>query len=87
VEDGFERELRICTDELKVCGEQIRSSAHEVMIEFSDFRSNDGLKYASEIMMSEKMKMVRLRLSIDEFAGGYDTEIAFTLPSYKRITL
>lgn len=89
VEEGFEREIRICTDELKVCGEQIRSpaSAHEVMIEFSDFRSNDGLKYASEILMSEKLKMIRLRLSIDEFAGGYDTEIAFNLPSYKRSAL
>jgi len=89
VESGFEREIRICKDESKVCGEKIKSpvAAHEITLGFGYFRSIDGVKYASEIMVHEKQKMVNVKLSIDEFVSGYDTDIAFTLPSYKRSSL
>jgi len=89
VAEGFERELRICMDESKVCAESIRStgSEQEITINFSNFRRSEGIKYASEILMREKRKDISVRLSIDDFSDGYDTDIEFTLPSYRRSSL
>ncbi len=89
VDNGFENEINICLDELKVCRENIISttSDHQITLDFNNFMSSGDVKYASEILMKEKKKMLQVRLSIEEFDSGYDTDIDFNLPSYKRSTL
>jgi len=89
VENGFEREINLCLDESKVCRESINSTAsdHQITLDFNAFMSSGDVKYASEILMKEKRNMLQVKLSIEEFTSGYDTDINFTLPSYKRSTL
>ncbi len=85
----FENEITVCPDESKVCREQIKSpgTGLEITLDFSYFRSNGDVKYASEIVMKEKKKMLLVKLTIDDFISVYDEEIEFSLPSYKRGTL
>lgn len=85
----FESEITLCLDESKVCREIINSSGsdHQITLDFSDFRSIGDVRYASEIVMNEKKNMLRVKLSIEEFVSGYDADIAFSLPSYRRSTL
>jgi len=88
-ENGFEREINLCLDVLKICRESINSasSEHRITLDFDAFRNSGDVKYASEIVMKEKVNMLQVKLSIEEFSSGYDNDIEFTLPSYKRITL
>lgn len=88
-EADFEREIRICPGEMKVCGERISSgsSDHEITLDFSEFRSNGDGRYASSILMHEKKRMFHVKLSIEELETVYDTDIEFALPPYKRDTL
>jgi uncharacterized protein YceK len=88
-DENFEREIRICPDEMKVCAESIssESSGHEITLNFSEFR-NVGLgRYASLIQMHEKKRMFHVKLTIEELETAYDTEIEFAVPSYKRSSL
>lgn len=89
-DDGsFETELTICNDELKICRERIRDSGkdREILLDFTDFRRSGEIKYPSAIVMNDLKKMVRVRLSIDDLVSGYDNEIEFSLPDYKRSSL
>jgi len=85
----FENEITVCPDESKVCREQISSqgTGHEITLDFSYFRSSGDVKYASEIVMKEKKKMLLVKLTIDDFISIYDEKIEFSLPSYKRGSL
>ncbi len=85
-ENGFENEINICLDDLKVCRENIGSttSGHQITIDFNAFTDSGDVKYASEILIKERRRMLQVRLSIEEFASGYDTDIEFNLPSYRR---
>ncbi|NLE35551.1 MAG: DUF4292 domain-containing protein [Bacteroidales bacterium] len=87
--DDFMRELTICTDEMKICREKIdaNSTDHLVYLNFYDFKSSGGKKYASRITMEEKKRMFHVKLSIDDLEYGYDSDIEFSLPSYTRENL
>ncbi len=60
VENGFENEINLCLDELKVCRENIGSTAsdHKITLDFNTFRSSGDVKYASEILMKENKEDV-----------------------------
>jgi len=85
----FRREITICADEMKVCRERIdaTSSGHTVYLTFSGFRETAGKRYASSISMEERKKMFHVKLFIDDLEYGYDSDISFNLPSYKRESL
>lgn len=87
--DDFMRELTICTDEMKICRERIDAgkTSHQVYLNFYDFRSAGGRKYASRITMEEKKRMFHVKLSIDDLRYGYDSDIELILPSYTRQNL
>lgn len=88
--DGnFENEITVCPDESKVCREQIKSpgTGHEITLDFRNFRNSGDVKYASEIVMKERKKMLSVKLTIDDLMSVYDEEIDFSLPSYKRSSL
>ena len=88
-DENFEREIRICPEEMKVCSERIisESSGHDITLDFSEFRNSSDGRYASRILMNEKKRMFHVKLSIEELEPEYDTEIEFALPSYKRSSL
>jgi Domain of unknown function (DUF4292) len=88
-DENFKREIRICPEEMKVCGERISSvsSGHEITLDFSEFRNSSESRYASLIMMHEKKRMFHVKLTIEELETVYDTDIEFALPSYKRSSL
>ncbi len=87
--EEFTREVSICTNELKICSQKIDalSSDHEIYLSFGNFVSNEGRKYASLITMDENKKMFHVKLSIDDLILGYDSDIEFNLPAYRRETL
>jgi len=88
-DEEFRREITICADEMKVCQERIdaTSSGHTVYLTFSGFRETAGKRYASSISMEERKKMFHVKLFIDDLEYGYDSDISFNLPSYKRESL
>ena len=53
-------------------------------MQFGKFSVSGGKKYPSEIMMEEREKMFHVKLSIDDLIYGYDSDIEFRLPSYKK---
>ncbi len=88
-DDGFRREITICRESLKICREKIDAvdSGHTVYLDFSEFRETGGKRYASSISMEERKRMFHVKLFIDDLEYGYDSDIAFNLPSYKRESL
>lgn len=88
-EKDTEREVSICLDEMKVCRQRVNTvaSGHEITMQFSDFRSDGGRKYASQIEMNESKKKLHVTMKIDELVAGYDEKIEFTLPSYQRSSI
>ncbi|MDF1560259.1 MAG: DUF4292 domain-containing protein [Bacteroidales bacterium] len=81
-----EREVVICVDEMKVCRQSVNTvaSGHEITMHFSDFKSAGDKKYATHIEMNEKKKKLHVTVKIDELVTGFDEEIVFNLPSYRR---
>jgi hypothetical protein len=88
-EDNTEREVSLCMDEMKVCSQKVisRGSGHEITMQFSDFRSDGGKKYASRIEMDERKKKLHVTVKIDEFVAGFDEKIEFNVPAYRRSTI
>jgi hypothetical protein len=88
-DESFRREITICTDELKICHEKIDATdtGHTIYLNFSNFRETDQKRYASSISMEERKKMFHVKLLIDDLKYGYDSDILFSLPSYKRESL
>ncbi len=88
-DEDFEREVRICPEEMKICEERISSGStgQEITLNFSEFQSVGDTRYASRIMMHEKKRMFHVKLTIEELEAVYDTDIEFALPSYKRSNL
>jgi len=84
-----EREVSICLDEMKVCRQKVNTvaSGHEITMQFSDFKSDGGRKYASLIEMNESKKKLHVTMKIDELVSGFDEKIEFTLPSYQRSSI
>ena len=89
-ENDFEREIDICLNEMKVCSEKITApgySGRQFLLLFSAFRVTSDRKYASQIQLDDQVGMFHVKLNIDELTTGYVSEIDFTLPSYKRMSL
>ena len=84
--EDFKREISVCINEMKVCSQVIdaNTSDHELYLTFDNFAVSGGKKYASAITMEEKVKMFHVKLFIDDLIYGYDNDIEFNLPSYKR---
>jgi hypothetical protein len=74
---------------MKICSQKVEAltSGHEILLSFGNFVSRDGRKYASLVTMEEKKKMFHVKLFIDDIIFGYDSDIEFSLPSYKRVSL
>ncbi len=88
-ENDTVREVSLCIDEMKVCRQKIESalSGHELSMQFSDFKSDGGMKYASLIEMNEKKSKLHVTVKIDELVTGYDETIEFNLPPYSRSSI
>jgi len=88
-DEDFRREILVCTDVMKICSQKIDAtiSGNEVYMSFGNFVSGDTKKYASEITLEEKNRMFHVKLSIDDLIFGYDSDIEFNLPSYRRESL
>lgn len=88
-DEDFRREISVCIDEMKICSQKIDAadSDHEIYLSFGNFVTGDGKKYASLITMDEKKRMFHVKLSIDDLIFGYDSDIEFNLPSYRRESL
>lgn len=84
-----ERLVNVCVDEMKVCGQKVitRESGEEIAMQFSNFRSDGGKKYASVIEMSEEKKKLHVTVRIDELVPGFNERIEFNLPPYRRSSI
>lgn len=78
--------ISICLDYMKVCNQTIDAgnSDHELYMTFGGFNESGGKKYPSVISVEEKKRMFHVKLFIDDLIYGYDSDIEFNLPSYKR---
>ena len=88
-ENNLEQDITVCTDELKVCRERLAYTGtdREIILDFSNFMNSGEIRYPSAIMLTETKRMFRVKLSIDDIVSGYDTNIEFNLPAYKRSAL
>jgi len=88
-ERNLERVVNICIDEEKVCEEIYRDllTGNEVQLKYENFRNSEERKYASEIYLDLKQSDLRIGMKIEELTSGYDEDITFTMPSYKRRSL
>ncbi len=84
-----EREYTICFDEMKVCRAHLtdKSNDREIFLEFGNFTSGSNIKYPQSVVMDDNKRDMRIKLSIDELESGYESDIDFTLPDYKRSNL
>lgn len=83
------REVSLCVDEMKVCRQKVtsRETGHELTMQFGDFRTDEGKKYASLIEMKEGKKKLHVTVKIDELVSGFDEKIDFNLPPYPRSSI
>lgn len=88
-DEYFRREILVCTDVMKICSQKIDAtgSDNEVYLSFGNFVSGDAKRYASVITLEERKRMFHVKLSIDDILFGYDSDIEFNLPSYRRESL
>lgn len=88
-DENFRREISICIDEMKICTQKIDaiSSGHDIYIAFGNFIDAGAVRFPSVIEMSERKKMFHVKLTIDDLIYGYDSDIGFNLPSYRRESL
>ena len=88
-ENNLDQEITICNDELKVCRERMAYTGtdREIILDFSNFMNSGEIRYPSAIMLTETKRRIRVKLSIDDIVSGYDNDIEFTLPAYKRSAL
>jgi len=88
-ENNLEQDITVCTDELKVCRERLTYSGteREIILDFSNFMNSGEIRYPSAIMLTETKRRIRVKLSIDDIVSGYENEIEFALPAYKRSAL
>jgi hypothetical protein len=88
-EKNTERQVSVCVDEMKVCSQKVvsRETGQEIEMQFSNFRSDGGKKYASLIEMNEGKKKLHVTVKIDELVAGFDERIEFNLPPYRRSSI
>lgn len=88
-DNNLEQEITVCTDEVKVCRERLAYSGtdREIILDFSNFMNNGEIRYPSDIIMTDTKRRIRVMLSIDDIVSGYDSDIEFALPAYKRSAL
>lgn len=88
-ENNLEQEITVCSDELKVCRERLAytGTGREIILDFSNFMNIGEIRYPSAIMLTETKRGIRVKLSIDDIVSGYENDIEFTLPAYKRSAL
>lgn len=86
---NLERVVNICVDEEKVCEEIYRDilTGNEVQLKYERFTNSEEKKYASEIFMELKKSNLRIKMKIEDLSCGFDGDITFTMPSYKRRSL
>jgi len=84
--EDFRSVISICTESMKICTRKIdaKASGHEIYMTFGQFTEACGKRFPSEISVEEKKKMFHVKLFIDDLIYGYDSDIEFNLPSYKR---
>ncbi len=84
-----EREIDISLPEMKVTRQKIElpGSGSQVNLSFGKFVPVSGIKYGSEIIFNETKRMFHVKLNIDDLVYGYDSDIEFSLPSYKQQAL
>ena len=82
----FRNVIRICIESMKVCAMNIdaNNSEYELYMTFGPFAEAQGRKYPAEISVEERKKMFHVKLFIDDLIYGYDSDIEYKLPSYKR---
>ena len=87
--EAFTRVISICLDEMKICSENIESAGtgHNISMNFGNFIMTGDIKYPARIEMREKSGMFHVKLSISDLIYGYDSDIPFNLPEYKRESL
>lgn len=88
-DEDFARSINVCPDEMKVCSETIDAKAteHQIYLTFSNFVTSGERRHASLITMEEKKRMFHVKLNIDDLILGYNSDIEFNLPSYRRESL
>lgn len=88
-ENNLEQEITVCGDELKVCRERLAytGTGREIILDFSNFMSSGEIRYPSAIILTETKRGIRVKLNIDDIVSGYDNDIEFSLPAYKRSAL
>ncbi len=86
IENDMEREIIVSLGEMKIIRQIISLNriGSEVMLSFDKFVSAGGIRYGSEIFVSEKKKNYNVKINIEDLKHGYDADIPFELPSYKR---
>lgn len=84
--ENYKRETGISLDEMKVCREWYSFGQEDagILFNYNDFRNSEGNKYASEIVINEQQRKITIKISIDDIEIGYDGDIPFTVPSYRR---
>lgn len=87
--NNLEQEITVCNDEMKVCRERLAypGTDREITLDFSNFMNSGEMRYASEIVMTDTKRKIRVKLSIDDIVRGFNDDIEFSLPAYKRDTL
>ncbi|MFN2313378.1 MAG: DUF4292 domain-containing protein [Bacteroidales bacterium] len=88
-ENNLVQEITVCSDEVKVCRERLAYTGtdREIILDFSNFMNKGEIRYPSDILMTDTKRRIRVKLSIDDIVSGYDSDIEFTLPAYKRSAL
>jgi hypothetical protein len=74
---------------MKVCRERLAypGTDREITLDFSNFMNSGEMRYASDIVMTDTKRKIRVKLSIDDIVRGFNDDIEFSLPAYKRDTL
>ena len=88
-ENNLEQEITVCNNEMKVCRERLAypGTDREITLDFSNFMNSGEMRYASDIVMTDTKRKIRVKLSIDDIVRGFNDDIEFALPAYKRDTL
>jgi len=86
VRENYTKETGISIDEMKVCMERYSfgQEDEEVLFNYGSFRTSEDNKYASEIVIIERQRKILIRLTIEDIEVGFEEDIPFAVPSYRR---
>lgn len=86
VNEDFDLKTGICLNEMKVCSEKcyLRKRDTDILLNFNNFRLSSGNKYASEIVIREGIGNMKITIRIEDMAIGFEGNLNFATPPYKR---